>query len=58
MNISYTFVLAFMAMIVLEVAAQGNVIVTGASTGINEETGVAPARLNIINLYEESGPAW
>lgn len=54
----YTSVLALITIVVLGVAAQEKVIVTGASTGFIEETGVAPARLNIINLYEQSGPAW
>lgn len=47
------------AMIMANVAAQeAKIIVTGVSTGIKKETGVAPARLNIIDMYEEGGPAW
>lgn len=59
MKIACACVLATITMAVVEVvAAQEKIIVTGVTTGINEETGVAPARLNIIDLYEESGPAW
>lgn len=58
MKITCACVLATITTAVVEVAAQEKIIVTGVPTGINAETGVAPARLNIIDLYEESGPAW
>lgn len=58
MKIAYACVLATLTTVVVEVVAQEKIIVTGATTGINKETGVAPARLNIIDLYEERGPAW
>lgn len=49
-----SFMIAFLAE---AVAQQEKIIVTGATTGVNEK-GAAPARLNILDLYEESGPTW
>lgn len=59
MKIIHTSICTMIAMIMANVAAQeAKIIVTGVSTGIKKETGVAPARLNIIDMYEEGGPAW
>lgn len=39
-------------------AVQDKISVTGAAEGVNLQTGAAPARININDLYRAGGPAW
>lgn len=58
MRLTSPSVLTLITVVMAQVKAQQKTIVTGVLTGINEETGVVPARSNIVDMYEESGPAW
>lgn len=58
MRLTLPYVFIVIVMRIVEVTAQGKIMVTGATTGINIQTGVAPARININDLYQERGPSW
>jgi hypothetical protein len=39
-------------------ARQTKISVTGPLTGVNMQTGAAPARMEINKMHSQGGPAW
>lgn len=59
MKLSAPYLLVILSWRATEVAArQTKISVTGPLTGVNLQTGAAPARMEINKMYAQGGPTW